>query len=181
MISGWGLQGGQTSSGDPADREGIDELDERALTAAVEMVNQGEQVENMGPEAGTRALLLSALAEATEHDYAATPQELSSTWWDDDEERAQRSCHGVNVILNAPVARITMAGGGRVSIQLQNGHCYEADHCICTLPLGVLKRDHHELFEPALPENKLRSIRQLGVGAMEKVALRFKETSNELR
>lgn len=42
--------------------------------------------------------------------------------------------------------------------------------------MAVLKRDHEQLFDPALPENKLRSVRQLGVGAMEKVALRFKES-----
>ena len=44
-----------------------------------------------------------------------------------------------------------------------------------TIPLGVLKRDHPILFDPALPESKLRSISRLGVGTMEKVALRFQD------
>eukprot|EP00435_Cladocopium_sp_Y103_P005131 s419_g1.t1 len=136
----------------------------------------------------TRLLLLSELDAVTEHDYAATPEELSSTWWDEDEEfpgghslwkhgfasLIEYLSHGINVILNARVVRISHCET-KVSIQLENGHCYEADHCICTIPLGVLKRDHPTLFDPPLPESKLRSISRLGVGAMEKVALRFED------
>lgn len=43
-----------------------------------------------------------------------------------------RSGHGINVILNARVVRISHCET-KVSIQLENGHCHEADHCICTL------------------------------------------------
>ena len=36
-----------------------------------------------------------------------------------------------------------------------------ADHVIVTVPLGVLKRHHKDLFEPALPEEKVISINRL--------------------
>ena len=40
----------------------------------------------------TRLLLLSQIADYTEHDYAASADELSSTWWDEDDEFTGDHC-----------------------------------------------------------------------------------------
>lgn len=57
---------------------------------------------------------------------------------------------------------------------------YEADVCLCTLPLGVLKEtlnnpegSNAPTFEPQLPEWKLDAIRRLGFGTLNKVVLIF--------
>lgn len=72
--------------------------------------------------------------------------------------RVARSPSGVEV--EAEVG----GGGGRVSVQ--------ADVCICTLPLGVLKAGD-VTFDPALPESKREAIERLGFGCLNKVLLVF--------
>ncbi|OLP83484.1 Lysine-specific histone demethylase 1-like 3 [Symbiodinium microadriaticum] len=148
---------------------GIDELDKRS-----------------------QLLLLSAISGETEHDYAATPDELSSTWWDIDDEfdgghalwkagyqqLIEHLAEGITVVLDAQVERIEWfaadAGDGPAcAVSLRDGRRLEADFCVCTLPLGVLQRDQAALFRPPLPEAKLQALGRLGVGILEKVALRF--------
>ncbi|CAE7685536.1 KDM1B, partial [Symbiodinium pilosum] len=86
---------------------------------------------------------------------------------------------GVNVILDAPVEGIEWSDGSASAgqpaavVRLRDGRALEADFCVCTLPLGVLKRDHERLFQPPLPDRKKQAICNLGVGVLEKVALRF--------
>mmetsp|Transcript_50214 Transcript_50214/g.92763 ORF Transcript_50214/g.92763 Transcript_50214/m.92763 type:complete len:498 (+) Transcript_50214:51-1544(+) len=139
-----------------------------------------------------RALLETAVAEQTDHDYAATWAELSSTWWDADEDADGDHClwkdgfvqvpshlaSGVRVELNAEVSKISYApgmsaGDSAVTVECSDGRRYEADHCICTLPLGVLQHEHSAIFYPPLPEVKAEAIRRLGMGCMEKLAMRF--------
>ena len=119
--------------------KGIDELDQRS-----------------------QLLLLYAIAGETEFDYAATPDEMSSTWWDIDDEfdgehalwqagyvqLVEHLAAGTQVILEAPVERIECvdcAEGNSsrppVTVRLRDGRSLEADFCVCTLPLGVLQRD----------------------------------------
>eukprot|EP00127_Corallochytrium_limacisporum_P004341 Clim_evm24s158 gene=Clim_evmTU24s158 len=50
----------------------------------------------------------------------------------------------------------------------------EADHVVCTVPLGVLQRRKIK-FNPELPHWKLDAIDNLGFGCMEKVVLRFND------
>lgn len=140
-------------------------------------------IENL--EERIRFLLLNEVAGMTDHDYAASPEELSSTFWDEDDECPGAHClwkdgycavvehlsEGLEVVLSAVVKQIAQEDH-YVKVLLEDGRSFEAQHCICTLPLGVLKR-HLELFQPALPETKLTAIQALGVGSFEKVALRF--------
>ncbi len=51
---------------------------------------------------------------------------------------------------------------------------HEGDFVIITVPLGVLKKKNI-LFDPPLPESKLTAIEQLGMGNLNKLALKFKE------
>ena len=48
----------------------------------------------------------------------------------------------------------------------------EGDRLICTLPLGVLKAGLVS-FDPPLPAAKQRAIKRLGMGSLNKIALRF--------
>ncbi|CAE7831789.1 PAO4 [Symbiodinium sp. CCMP2592] len=150
--------------------KGIDELDKRS-----------------------QLLLLSAISGETEHDYAATPDELSSTWWDIDDEfdgghalwtagyeqLIEHLAAGIKVVLDAQVERIecfaadASGDGTACTVSLRDGRRLEADFCVCTLPLGVLQRDQAALFRPPLPEAKVQALGRLGVGVLEKVALRF--------
>lgn len=53
-----------------------------------------------------------------------------------------------------------------------NTHRFVADRALVTLPIGVLKAQAVE-FSPALPPAKLEAIDAIGVGVMNKFALRF--------
>lgn len=65
----------------------------------------------------------------------------------------------------------TEAGG--VSVETDKA-THSADAVIVTLPLGVLKAGTVR-FDPVLPAWKTDAIRRLGVGHLEKVALRFSD------
>lgn len=48
-----------------------------------------------------------------------------------------------------------------------------AQHVVCTLPLGVLKRTVQDLFEPSLPFYKLEAINRLMFGTVDKIFLEY--------
>ncbi|CAK8988337.1 Probable polyamine oxidase 4 (AtPAO4) (Amine oxidase 2) [Durusdinium trenchii] len=137
-----------------------------------------------------RLLLLSQIAAETDQDYAATANELSSTWWDEDDEFPGDHClwkdgyvslinylaQGLDVRLGTPVVKIDFSVPSHLTLHLSGGEQIDADYCICTLPLGVLKHHHESLFHPSLPDQNVDALRRLGVAAMEKVALRFEES-----
>lgn len=50
---------------------------------------------------------------------------------------------------------------------------FEADACIVTVPLGVLKRPNNLRFLPPLPPRKQEAIQRLGFGCLNKVMLLF--------
>jgi spermine oxidase len=50
---------------------------------------------------------------------------------------------------------------------------YQAKKVLCTVPLGVLKRFHRDLFHPNLPSNKIRAIERLGFGCVNKLFIVF--------
>uniref|UniRef100_A0A182PI53 Amine oxidase domain-containing protein n=1 Tax=Anopheles epiroticus TaxID=199890 RepID=A0A182PI53_9DIPT len=60
-----------------------------------------------------------------------------------------------------------------VVVECENGAVYEADHVICTLPLGVLKEQAETLFVPALPQYKIESIDSLLFGTVDKIFLEY--------
>ncbi|XP_069129727.1 spermine oxidase-like [Argopecten irradians] len=52
---------------------------------------------------------------------------------------------------------------------------YTAEHVISTIPLGVLKKKHKQLFSPALPATKVSLIDKLGFGKVNKILLYYEQ------
>lgn len=75
------------------------------------------------------------------------------------------------------VTEVPIVGAGRpteaVKIVCEDGSIYYADHVICTIPLGVLKENSRELFDPVLPQYKLESIERLLFGTVDKIFLEY--------
>ena len=61
----------------------------------------------------------------------------------------------------------------RVEVSLADGVTLRCRRLVCTLPLGVLKAHHTSLFRPALPAAKVRALRGLVMGLLNKVVLAF--------
>uniref|UniRef100_A0A182XAN9 Amine oxidase domain-containing protein n=1 Tax=Anopheles quadriannulatus TaxID=34691 RepID=A0A182XAN9_ANOQN len=70
-------------------------------------------------------------------------------------------------------ARRIKSSTANVVVECENGAIYEADHVICTLPLGVLKEQAETLFVPALPQYKVESIDSLLFGTVDKIFLEY--------
>uniref|UniRef100_A0A8D8I1R7 Peroxisomal N(1)-acetyl-spermine/spermidine oxidase n=2 Tax=Culex pipiens TaxID=7175 RepID=A0A8D8I1R7_CULPI len=60
-----------------------------------------------------------------------------------------------------------------VQLECDDGTVYEADHVICTLPLGVLKEHGRTMFVPSLPVYKMESIDALLYGTVDKIFLEY--------
>ncbi len=58
-------------------------------------------------------------------------------------------------------------------ITSHEGQTYSADYVIFTGSLGVLKKSSRQLFDPPLPEQKLKAIDQIGFGTVNKIFLQF--------
>ncbi|RDD44665.1 Spermine oxidase [Trichoplax sp. H2] len=62
---------------------------------------------------------------------------------------------------------------GRVTIECTNAKTYKADFVICTVSLGVLKKEAADLFDSSLSEKKLKVIDRMGFGLTDKLYLRY--------
>ena len=62
-----------------------------------------------------------------------------------------------------------------VMVECEDGDKYYADHVICTVPLGVLKANHSTLFEPALPDSKIKAMDSLTFGTVNKIFLYYEK------
>lgn len=78
---------------------------------------------------------------------------------------------GIPVSLSTAVTRIDMRGP-RIRVETGTG-TLEADYCLLTVPLGVLRAGAIS-FLPALPQTKQAAIAAFTVGLINKVALSFK-------
>lgn len=77
---------------------------------------------------------------------------------------------GLDVRRRHPVSRLEWGAAG-VRATTPSG-TFEAEAALITLPLGVLKAGA-VTFDPPLPAAKQRAIQRLGMGVLDKVALRF--------
>jgi monoamine oxidase len=80
---------------------------------------------------------------------------------------------GLEVLYSSVVTRIGYTEDA-VSLRLGTGESLTVDRAILTVPLGVLQGDVIE-FEPALPFAHRGAIAALGMGALDKIWLRFEE------
>jgi monoamine oxidase len=170
--------------------EGIDWLADRieaagenlendiSVAQAVEAAIAGESLEPLERRAleWVRSTVVLAAAEDLE--------KLSLRYFDDD--RGMRGddalfpggydaipgaiARGTDVRLGEVVKRIEHSTKG-VRVQTSKA-VHEADRVLVTVPLGVLKGGAIE-FSPALPDAKRAAIAALGMGVLDKVALRF--------
>ena len=80
--------------------------------------------------------------------------------------------------LNEPVERINWSSNDHVEVTAfdmakQTRNNYKALSCLCTIPLGCLKQSHHHLFQPHLPDEKVRAIENIGLSVVDKIFLVF--------
>lgn len=96
---------------------------------------------------------------------------------DEDETEATQSDDSDKTVTDVPLAGSTGGGPGgskdQTKVVCVDGTVYYADHVICTIPLGVLKENHQELFEPKLPQYKVESIERLLFGTVDKIFLEY--------
>jgi len=131
-----------------------------------------------------RALQRRMMRNFIEIDWAADADVLAFPGFDDGEEFAgqqrafpqgygailERLAEGLDIRLSTPIRSVDH-GGDRVKVEAGDG-VYEAEAAIVTIPLGVLKAGAIR-FSPALPDAKQGAIDRLGMGLLNKVALRF--------
>lgn len=70
----------------------------------------------------------------------------------------------------------THSSDGQINIECADGSSFVANHLICTVSLGVLKKRHLRLFEPILPTWKIAAIDGLMFGTVDKVYVEFEQS-----
>lgn len=121
-----------------------------------------------------------------EQEYAADGEQLSLRHWSEVGEYRGADCvlpdglgrlverlaEGLDIRLGHVVERVEHGGAGvRIATAAES---FAADRAVIALPLGVLKSGA-VAFSPALPGATLAAIARLGVGALNKIFLRFAE------
>ena len=71
------------------------------------------------------------------------------------------------------VAGVDWAGEEEIRVRTEAGESYSAQYVVISLPLGVLKAAHSNMFSPSLPKQKIEIIEQLHFGVMNKIFLSF--------
>lgn len=184
--------------GQPLADRALDKIDKRfeQLIARVEAVDEGYEKGWSLRQAFTHVIphlhlsqeelreLEYAVLSAIQNEYAASAEELSIGFWDDDVDFGGEDvvfpggagqmidglARGLDVRLNTPVQEIAYGAAG-VTVTTPHG-AYRAARALVTLPLGVLKRGVVQ-FSPALPPRKQQAIERLGMGLLNKLYLRF--------
>ena len=124
------------------------------------------------------------LASEIEVEYADNYDQLSLKHWGMDEKFrgddvvvsggfqkiVEPMTRGLDIRYGHVVDKVSYDGSGaRVTT---NQGVIESERVVVTIPLGVLQQERVQ-FEPPLPEEKIDSIGRLGMGVMNKIALRF--------
>ncbi|VDM24950.1 unnamed protein product, partial [Toxocara canis] len=124
-----------------------------------------------------------------EFSCGAKLSEVSARHWDQNEAVAQfagehalltegcaelmrRLAEGTDVRCNHQVTRIEWNARKKIIVKCANGKKYCADKVLITVPLAVLQNERIT-FVPELPTSKKNSLKRLGAGLIEKVAVRF--------
>ena len=125
-----------------------------------------------------------AIVSTFEHEYAADAVELAAdaphegdyfgggdvTMPDGYVGLLETLTDNLDIRLNTAVEAVAMTSQG-VSLDTPEGtHTY--DHCVVTLPLGVLKAGAVR-FDPPLPSDKQGAVDRFGMGLLDKVVLEF--------
>lgn len=137
---------------------------------------------------GLKDPMLRWMASAyTEFSTGAPLEDLSAFYFDEDDEFWGEDviltggydkiplslADGLDIRLNTAVESVEYEEGDGAAVYTSQG-VYESDFVICTVPLGVLKRDMIS-FDPPLPKSYRSSISKIGFGNVTKLALRFEE------
>lgn len=78
--------------------------------------------------------------------------------------------------FNKKVCKIAYnRSAGSIKVDCEDGTTFAAEHLICTVSLGVLKKRHFSMFEPLLPLSKINCIDGLAYGTVNKIYLEFDE------
>ncbi|KAH7444424.1 hypothetical protein KP509_02G077800 [Ceratopteris richardii] len=157
-----------------------------------EGISLGETLETLREYAGVaedlseRQLFDWHLANL-EYANAGLLADLSLAFWDQDDPYEMGGDHcflpggnvkivsalaeGVPIFYGKQVHTVRYGASG-VQVLTSSNQIFEGDMALCTVPLGVLKRNAIK-FEPELPQRKLDAIRRLGFGLLNKVAMLF--------
>jgi hypothetical protein len=79
---------------------------------------------------------------------------------------------GLDIRYNSPVKSVDWSHKGVVTVTTCSGEEIRASHCICTVPIAVLK-SHSLTFIPELPLRHRRAMSNINQGKCEKVVLRY--------
>jgi monoamine oxidase len=124
------------------------------------------------------------IASEIEHEYGADTSDLSGFMYDEHEQLGGEDMYvqngfdqlvgilsqGLDIRLNHVVQDIDHTQ--RTVVVSTSQGAFRASRVIVTLPLGVLQ-SNSVTFNPPLPSSKQNALKQLGVGLLNKVFLRF--------
>lgn len=131
-------------------------------------------------------LLGWVMTDETESDQGAPADAISAYWFDEDsafegpevvlpggyDAILAPLARGLDIRLKAPVTRVSRVADG-VVVESTAGR-FEADHVVCSLPLGVLKAGN-VIFDPPLPAPHADAIRRMGMGTVTRASIEFAE------
>lgn len=135
---------------------------------------------------GLKDPVLNWMASAyTEFDTGGPLTDLSAYYFDEDkvypgkdtvfpqgfDQILEPLAEGLDIRLNNPVLSVEYEEGDGAAVTTPQG-TYESYFVICTVPLGVLKKQAIT-FDPPLPKSHQRPIDQIAMGSVTKLALKF--------
>lgn len=146
-----------------------------------------EAIEKVAPETKSDPILKWMLSAYTEFDTGGPLDQLSAYYFDEDEAYPGKDvifsqgydqilsplAKGLDIRVNHPLDRIEYEKGEGAYLYVGDKR-FESSFVICTAPLGVLQKGSIA-FEPKLPRAVTKSISNIGMGNVTKLALKFDE------
>lgn len=164
---------------------------ERRLASFLEVAGQGRSIGDVletAEESLTdreRDVLLYVVAVELEHEFGVDIRELPLAAVDEGDEfgggdgllpagmlQLLAPLAAAAPIRTSTIVRRVRYGTDGVEILLDSGEALDADRVVVTVPLGVLQAGDIT-FDPPLPATNQGAIDRLGMGILEKVAVRF--------